>query len=172
MRERKKDGDVQVIASTEYSTPLSNIRRGRALLVCFQGTSAIAIFEFVLCRGGQMQEKTRTFWPSQEYLQVLPLPKRAKPPANHSFKNSLTKATFLWINIKNRPQELDLKKNHNPAALNFLSLLDVVLNFDMKCIFLNWNLSLNYLWTMNCFRKNNCLLIARISAVVFVSEFP
>lgn len=104
MRERKKDGDVQVIASTEYSTPLSNIRHGRALLVCFQGTSAIPIFEFVLCRGGQMQEKTCTFWPSQEYLQVLPLPKRAKPPANHSFKNVWQKQCFYESTLK-----IDLK---------------------------------------------------------------
>ena len=67
---------------------------------------------------------------------------------------------------------MDLIKKKNPAALNFLSLLDIVLNCDMKCIFLNWNLSLNYFRTMNSFKKNNCLLIAGINAVVFVSEFP
>lgn len=56
----------------------------------------------------------------------------------------LTKAVFFWINIQNRPQEVDLKKQQEETAdLSFLSLMDV-LGFDMKCVFLNWNLSLNY----------------------------
>lgn len=99
-----------------------------------------------------------------------PHSQRSQTTSKSQLQKCLTKATVLWINIKNRPQELDFKKI-NPAAPNFLSLLDVVLTFDVKCIFLNWNLSLNYLWTMNSFKKNNCFLI-RINAVVFVSEFP
>lgn len=125
-------------------------------------------------RAAQRRSKTRT----SSYLLAKPRMFSSSPPPQRSQTTSksqlpkcLTEAILLWINIKNRPQELDLKKI-NPAAPNFLSLLDVVLNFDMKCIFLNWNLSLNYLWTMNSFKKNNCFLITRINAVVFVSEFP
>lgn len=99
-----------------------------------------------------------------------PPPQRSQTTSKSQLQKCLTKATVSWINIKNRSQELALKIN--PAAPNFLSLLDVVLNFDMKCIFPNSNLSLNYLWTMNSFKKNNCFLITRINAVVFLSEFP
>lgn len=39
-----------------------------------------------------------------------PPPQKSQTTSKSQLQNCLTKATFLWINIKNRPQELDLKK--------------------------------------------------------------
>lgn len=95
--------------------------------VCFQGTSAAPIFEPMLCRGGQMQEQVHTFWPSQECFQLLPLPKRANPLANHSFKNIWLKQLFYESTLKIDVKNWTYKKN-NPATLNFPSLFNVVLD--------------------------------------------
>lgn len=39
-----------------------------------------------------------------------PPPQKSQTTSKSQLQKCLTKATFLWINIKNRPQELDLKK--------------------------------------------------------------
>lgn len=77
--------------------------------VSFQGTSAAPMFESVLDGGRQKQERVHTFWPSQECFHSPP-PQKSQTTSKSQLRKCLTKATFLWINIKNRPQELDLKK--------------------------------------------------------------
>lgn len=48
-------------------------------------------------------------WPSQECFHSPP-PQKRQTTSKSQFQKCLIKAIFLWINIKNRPQELDLKK--------------------------------------------------------------
>lgn len=175
MLERKKDGDVQIIASKSiqcrYAT--SNTAEPCSSVFSYFHFTFLLQHQYLNSWSTKEVKSKNKFIPSGQDKNVFKLspPQRSQTTSKSQLQKCLTNATVLWINIKNRPQELDLKKI-NPAAPNFLSLLDVVLNFDMKCIFLNWNLSLNYLWTMNSFKKNNYFLITRINAVVLLSEFP
>ena len=149
---KKKDGDVYIIANTKYSAPFKTIWYSRSLSSIFSGNfccvSRGPFQSLTFCHQGLNpccpEEVKRKFFPSPQM-----------PSCKSQFQTCLTKVVFLWINIQNRPQEVDLtkktnkqtkknpKQNNSSADLSFLSLMEV-LGFDMKCVFLNWNLSLNY----------------------------
>lgn len=87
-------------ATSNIAEPCSNV-----FFIFSLHFSTAEILEFMQHRGGQKQEQVHTFQPSQECFQGFPLPKGAKPLANHSFKNVWLKQQFyesiLKIDCKN-----------------------------------------------------------------------
>lgn len=97
-----------------------------------------------------------------------PHPQKSQTTSKSQLQKYLTTVIFLWIDIQNRPEEIGLKKKKKKFCCpEFHVTSGCCIRFWYEMCFSELEFALNYSWTMNSFKKNNCLLITRINAVFF-----